>query len=165
MTNQAPAADGALRRVAGGHELRFERFLAHPPPAVWAALTDPDALAAWLAPGTIELTPGGRARLAFTNTDHVVDGTVVAVDPPRLLEYSWGEGHGTVRWELTPTAGGTRLALTHAFPDRDEGASFLAGWHTHLELLVLALAGEPSPWPWPRWHELYDRYAALEAPR
>lgn len=160
MATDAPSADGTVRRVPGGHELRFERFLSHPIARVWAALTEPAALAQWLALGAIDLVPGGRARLAFTHVDHVVEGRVVAVEPPRLLAYSWGEGHGVVRWELSPTDGGTLLLLTHAFPAADEAPSFLAGWHTHLELLVHALAGEPAPWPWDRWHELHDRYAA-----
>jgi uncharacterized protein YndB with AHSA1/START domain len=163
MTTQAPSADGTVRRAADGHELRFERFLAHPIAKVWAALTEPEALAEWLAPGEFELSPGGRAHLAFANTGHVVEGRVVAVEPPRLLAYTWGERHGIVRWELSPTDGGTRLELTHAFPTADDAASFLAGWHTHLELLDRALAGEPAPWPWDRWHELHDRYAKTEA--
>ena len=159
MAKEGPAADGTIRQVAGGYQLRFERFLAHPVAKVWAALTDSDALAEWLAPGVVELAPGGRARLAFSNVDHLVDGRVVAVNPPRLLEYTWGPNHGSVRWELSPTEAGTRLVLTHRFPAADESVSFLAGWHTHLELLALALAGRPAPWPWPRWHELHDRYA------
>lgn len=161
MTIHSPAAsgDGTLRRVADGHELRFERFLPHPIARIWAALTESDALAAWLAPGEFELVPGGRARLAFTNVDHVVEGRVVAVEPPRLLAYTWGEGQGVVRWELAAVDGGTRLVLTHAFPAADEAPSFLAGWHTHLELFDRVLAGEPSPWPWERWHALHDRYA------
>jgi hypothetical protein len=60
-------------------------------------------------------------------------------------------------------AGGTRLELTHRFPAADAAALFLAGWHTHLELLALALVGQPAPWPWPRWHELHDRYRAAAA--
>jgi len=156
------AADGTVRRAGDGYELRFERFLAHPVAKVWAALTESDELAQWLAPAVIEQVPGGRAHLAFTNSGHVFDGTVLTVEPPRLLEYTWGTDHGSVRWELSPVEGGTRLALTHAFPERGDGALFLAGWHTHLELLVLALAGQPSPWPWPRWHELHDHYATRE---
>lgn len=166
MAEQMPAPDGTIRPVAGGHELRFERFLPHPITLVWAALTEPGALADWLAPGVIELAPGGHARLAFANTGHVVEGRVVAVEPPHLLAYTWGEGHGTVRWELSPMAEGTRLVLTHAFPAADEAASFLAGWHAHLELLALALAGRPASWPWDRWHELHDHYAgATSVPR
>lgn len=163
MVMRVPSADGSVRRVADGYELRFERFLAHPVPMVWAALTESDALAGWLAPGTIDLVPGGRVRLAFANVDHVVEGAVVAVAPPRLLEYTWGEGHGSVRWELSAREGGTWLELTHAFPAVDEAASFLAGWHTHLELLALSLAGRPAPWPWDRWHELHDHYAEAVA--
>ena len=34
----------------------------HTPDAVWAALTEPERLVDWLAPGEIELRPGGAAR-------------------------------------------------------------------------------------------------------
>ena len=162
MTIGAKAADGTVRQAAGGPIVRFERVLPHPIAKVWAALTEPAGLAAWLAPGTIDLAPGGRARLEFTTTSHVVDGAVLAVDPPVLLEYAWGD-HGTVRWELSPAAGGTRLVLTHALPEADAPPLFLAGWHTHLELLALALNGQPAPWPWPRWHEFHDRSAEATA--
>ncbi len=86
MTIGAEAADGTVRQAAGGPIVRFERVLPHPIAKVWAALTEPAGLAAWLAPGTIDLAPGGRVRLEFTNTSHVVDGAVLAVDPPVLLE-------------------------------------------------------------------------------
>ena len=139
--------------------LRFERFLPYPVAKVWAALTDLDRRAEWLAPGTFELTPGGTARLEFANTGDVVDGEVRAVEPPVLLEFTWGEGGGFVRWELTEVAGGTRLELTHTLPNRDEGAGVLAGWHSHLELLVLVLVDQPAPSSRERWQELHDRYA------
>lgn len=59
--------DGTVHEVEGQYELRFERRLKHPVEKVWAALTDPERRAEWLAPGTIELRPGGRAELTFDN--------------------------------------------------------------------------------------------------
>lgn len=163
MAKKVPAGTGTVRRTRGGYQIRFERFLPHPVAKVWTALTEADALAEWLAPGAIELAPGGRVRLAFTSVDHVVAGRVVAIEPPCLLAYTWGRDHGSVHWELFPAEGGTCLELTHTFPAVDEAANFLAGWHSHLELLALVLAGRPTPWPWVRWHELRDRYAGEEA--
>src|SRR5881392_1619848 len=55
----------------------------------WAALTQSPWLVEWLAPGTIELRPGGVAKLDFGDCGVVVDSKVTAIRPMRLLEYSW----------------------------------------------------------------------------
>jgi uncharacterized protein YndB with AHSA1/START domain len=159
MANAGQPADGTARKVGDGYVLRFERFLPHPVAKVWATLTDPARRAEWLAAGPIELTPGGRVRLEFSNTGDVVEGMVRAVEPPVLLEFTWGDGGGFVRWELTEVAGGTSLEITHTVPSRDEGIGVLAGWHSHLELLALVLAEQPAPWSQERWQELRGRYA------
>ena len=130
---------------------------------IWAALTESDRLVEWLAPGEIELRPGGRALLRFTNGGSVIDSTMTAVEPPRLLEYGWtaeAGDFGSVRWELFPEDGGTRLVLTHTVPESASsfGPSALAGWHTHLEQLVAVLDGNPIPWSRDRWQALYDQY-------
>ena len=49
--------DGAIALVA------FERRLAHPVAAVWAALTESDQLAEWLGRGTLEVRPAGLKGL------------------------------------------------------------------------------------------------------
>jgi uncharacterized protein YndB with AHSA1/START domain len=48
-------------------------------------------------------------------------GEIVAIDPPRLLVYTWfanwhqPPSHRTVvRWELTPTPTGTQVKVTHS---------------------------------------------------
>lgn len=135
--------------------LRFERDLPHPIERVWAAITEPDALAQWLAPAAIEPRPGGRLRLAFTTSDSVVESTLSEFDPPRLLEYRWvsnGEDRGAVRWELEEVGGRTRLVLTHAYTGTDL-ASFIAGWKSHLLQLGAALNGAPIAFPWVFWKE------------
>jgi uncharacterized protein YndB with AHSA1/START domain len=158
--------DAKVRETANGIEVRFERYLNHPVEKVWAALTDPTRLAEWLAPGEVELCAGGRIHLRFENTGDALDGEILAVAAPTLLEYTWhGAGEGSVRWELSEYAIGTRLVLTHTLPSSAPRESYLAGWHTHLELLGSTLEGRPLPWPWERWQELRDYYLGLAAPR
>lgn len=165
--------DGTVVKNGEANEIRFERTYAQPIERVWAALTEPDRLAEWLAPGEIELVPGGRVSIVFTNTDAIKDGeevaiesTVTEVDPPRVLEFRWldaGGDSGPVRWELSEIDGGTgtRLHLTHTYPGSDEGAiEYRAGWESHLSLLVDALAGRPRPFDWDLNNALLAKYRA-----
>src|SRR4051812_45718337 len=93
----------------GPHRVRFERRLNHPIDRVWAALTDPDQIEAWLARAELDLREGGRVHLEWLNTDEEgrryegadATGTVARLDPPRLVEYDT-DGHGTLTWELEP---------------------------------------------------------------
>src|SRR4051812_50044573 len=55
---------------------RGSRVMAAPPSRVWAALVDPEALAAWLPPGEMtgrferfDARPGGSYRLVLTYSD------------------------------------------------------------------------------------------------
>ncbi len=147
------AADGTIQHDGEVFELRFERTFAHPIERVWAAITEPGALAQWLAPAEIEPQPGGRFRLAFTTSNSVVDSTISELDPPRLLEYRWisnGRDRGVVRWELEDLGVRTRLVLTHAYTG-EERAEFLAGWKSHLVQLDAALDGAPIAFPWDYW--------------
>jgi len=155
---------------AGRTTLRFERELPHPPDRVWRALTDPAELPQWLAAADdLQAQPGGKVELRWLNPDSqgrtaVARGTVSAFDPPRLLEFDT-DLHGLLRWELSPTAGGTRLVFTvvNTIPGEYLLRS-LAGWHLHLDLLAEALDGSPVDWPnWPyqRWQALHDHYATL----
>ena len=107
-----------------------------PPARVWAALTDPGTISAWLTCRDVSFDPrpGGSYRLV----DGDATGTVTRAEAPRLLEYTWAMGDwpagaapSTVRWELTPLARGTRtrLCLTHAgFPNRATRDAHDAGW-------------------------------------
>ncbi|GAA1978969.1 SRPBCC domain-containing protein [Amycolatopsis minnesotensis] len=103
-------------------DIKIETRLPDPPEVVWRALTDPDALRAWLMP--IEgFAPavGNRFRLTakpMPGWDGVIHGEVLEVDEYRLLSYRWQgtqmKRPTTVTWTLTPTdGGGTRLRLDH----------------------------------------------------
>lgn len=118
--------------------------------AVWAALTEPDKLLQWLAPGEIELRPGGAARLNFPESGTVIDSRVTAIEPFRLLEYSWsgpGEPLRPLRWTLEPVGPAVRLTLTVTGPASEDAARTCAGWVAHLEMLAAALAGIPIKFP------------------
>jgi uncharacterized protein YndB with AHSA1/START domain len=96
-------------------EVRFETELDAPPEKVWRALTVPEFVARWLAPGDIRPEEGHAFRLEGRNAD--IDCEIVEAKPPRLLSYSWREQDGPdslVRFHLDGTAaGGTRLTIVH----------------------------------------------------
>lgn len=122
----------------------FVRRLAHPPAAVWAALTDPDELAAW-APflADRDLSTPGPATLTMVDGDErrPLPAEVLRSEAPSLLEYTWGDD--LLRWELAPDGDGTRLTLRHTMDDRDFLSKAAAGWHLCLVVADRLLAGDP----------------------
>ncbi len=154
--------DGAL-------VLRHERLVAHPAGALWAALTEPVAMARWLGEATLEPLVGGAVAVRLTRpTDHRVTGRVTAFDPLRVVAYTWSaeaEPDGEVRWQLIPVGpSATLVLLSHMANGRWTAAGRLAAWDVHLSLLATALAGMPT-WPFPdeRWEELRRRYGPAAA--
>jgi uncharacterized protein YndB with AHSA1/START domain len=140
-------ADGERRSV------RFERVYAAPPERVWAAVTEPEQLRAWLAVGGAVLEPrvGGRFEVRMTSDDEETAwGTVLAFDPPRLLEVEWryeGEDESVLRIELEPRGGGTLLVLDHRLLQAGQAAGYGSGWHAYLDALDDLLAGRaPGDW-------------------
>jgi uncharacterized protein YndB with AHSA1/START domain len=118
--------------------IRIERRFAHPPERVWKAVSEPTGLAAWF-PATVEidLRLGGRVGFSFGE-----DGEVTALDPPRLLAFTWGGE--LLRFELEPEGDGTRFRLVHTFADRETGASSAAGWQACVAALDRDLDGLPA---------------------
>lgn len=123
-----------------GRTDRGSRVVLAPPDRVFAALTDPDALAGWLPPAGMsgrferfDLRPGGGYRLVLTYDDEAagaasakaLDGTDVV--EARFLEVVAGErivqavdfesddpalaGTMTLTWAISPVAGGTRVEI------------------------------------------------------
>jgi uncharacterized protein YndB with AHSA1/START domain len=122
------------------HTLIVEREMAHPPAKIWRALTESNLIQQWLMENDFEPTLGHKFNLRMPpmqGWNGVIDSEVVAVDPIRLLSYTWGSMGlaTTVTFTLTPTAGGTRLRMEQAgFPDINgpnyKGASY--GWQGFL---------------------------------
>ncbi len=152
---------GTIKRANGCFEARLERFLEHDQTSVWAMLTGPARLPLWLAPGELSAQKGGPAKLNFPESGTIIDSTVSAVDPPRLIEYSWSgprEPLRPVRWETFAQRGGTRLALTLRIPDTEDIARSCAGWEAHLEMLAAALEGVPIKFPFDRFKATREAY-------
>ncbi len=142
---------------------RFAVTLDNPVHEVWAALTDSARLAQWLAPGSIELAAGGRARLDFVDSGIVIDSPVISVEPEHRLEYSWsgpGEPLRPLLWTLEPMGPLTLLALTLTLPRTDDVARSAAGWAAHLEMLQALLAGAQMRFPFPVFQAARAGYGA-----
>lgn len=116
-----------MTRTDGQQSISVDYNLPYPPEKVWRVLTEPELLAAWLMPNDIKPALGHRFNFQtqpMGDWDGVVECEILAIEPPRLLRYSWrggsnkqqGYGHAidtTVTWTLTPTANGTHLRLDH----------------------------------------------------
>jgi uncharacterized protein YndB with AHSA1/START domain len=164
--SRSSPADGIIETRDGFHILRFKRHFHHSIERVWAAITEPGQLVAWLAEADVDLRKGGRIQLRWLNTGTVLNGTITQLDPPRLLEYA-GDIHGLLRWELQEVPGGCVLTFSSTIPAPDfRIALFLAGWHVHLDFLEEALDGHVVDWPhWPkdRWDRHYERYSQKQS--
>ncbi len=120
----------------------------HPVEDVWAALTDPRALAEWLMPTTFfEPRVGEKFRFQFDPErlcpTGVVDCEVLESDPPRRMVWSWKhrapEGAAQpppmrVEWTLVPIEGGTRLELVQSYEGQPWSVTFAMGigWRFYL---------------------------------
>jgi uncharacterized protein YndB with AHSA1/START domain len=157
---------GVLERGPDAVTLRFTRQLPHPPQKVWRALTEEEHLAAWL-PTTIEgdlTATGAPLRFAFRHVPIApMDGHAISCDPPKLLEYLWGDE--TLRFELSPFESGTLLVFTASFVGIGKAARDAAGWHACLDELRYGLDGRPPPVTTDeRWRQVNPEYVARFGP-
>lgn len=146
----------------GTDTIRFVRVLDAPVETVWRYLTDAELRGRWFASGPLEQKAGGTVDLLFDHDNLSADAvpypekykahhcargqeTVVAIDPPHMLAFSWDGGkEGVARFELTAEGERTRLTLTHSgISGPAPMANFGGGWHSHLAVLQGVLRGEP----------------------
>ena len=147
---------GELGTFLDPRTVRFERVLSGPIERVWAYLTSPELLSAWLAGARVELYEGGRIELRIGGRDSrlapppaIVRGIVMKCRPPHLLSYTWTDPHtpaSFVTFELEPTGLEVRLVLTHRRLARGFLSAGAGGWHSLLGALGARLRGEiPEP--------------------
>lgn len=158
--------NGTLEHTDAGPRLRFVRALAHPPEVVWRAITEPEQLASWF-PQRVSLERWEVGALVHFEHTHVetatFDGEVLAFDPPRLLEFSWGPD--VLRFELEPQGAGTRLTLLDTLEELGKAARDGAGWHVCLDQLEHALQSSSPPWSSSeRWREVHPSYVERLGP-
>jgi uncharacterized protein YndB with AHSA1/START domain len=115
---------------------------------VWAALTDPRALAEWLMPTTFsEPKVGEKFRFQFNpeklNPTGIVDCEVLESDPPhrmvwlfqnRAIEGATQPPPMRVEWTLISIGGATRLELVQSYEDQPWSIIFAmgVGWRFYL---------------------------------
>jgi uncharacterized protein YndB with AHSA1/START domain len=169
------AAGAKVEKDGDTWTLVLVRELRHAPELVWDALTDPDQLAEW-APFDADRNLGttGAVKLVTVGAPSPMVSVcaVKRAEPPRLLEYTWGEQ--VLRWQLEPAGGGTRLTLWHNI-NRAWIAAGAAGWHICLDVLDRKLAGAPvgrivGPdamkfGGWQRLHGEYAKQFGVEMPK
>lgn len=155
---------GTLRAEAGRRGVCFERRLDAPVERVWEALTSPDRLSRWLAPGTVEPSVGGEVLLDF-GEGGTVTGRVLCWEPPFVLEFEWrfsGETESIVRFELSSDGDGTLLVFDHRALAEAHAAGYSAGWHAHLASLSDYLEGGDGSWD-ERFGSALPQYQAAAA--
>ncbi len=149
--------------------LTFRRVYRHPPEHVWDAIATPDGLRGWLmcTHAVIDGHVGGRIELVSGPPGYHSTGTILAWEPPRLLEYEWnvaavpemplGE-HAVFRYELTPDGEATHLLVTYRRITRRTARGFLPGLHAFLDRLEAQLDRSALPEWMQRFTELATDY-------
>ncbi len=142
--------DYHLCHIDNESEFQALYYLDHSVDTVWEALTDPNWLVQWLAPGFIDAEVGGRVCIDFMDSGTTIESVVRKIEPKSLLEYSWSSGSEPIRplrWQLSPLEKGTRLELTLRIPAQEDIAKAAAGWDAHLQMMLAALLGVPIRFP------------------
>lgn len=137
----------------------MERETDASPAEVWEMLAKEANRVQWLAPGTIELRPGGRAKLDFRDSHVIVDSEVTACSAPSdsapsELAFSWSSPEDPsrpVHFKITPKDSGSQIRLTVSIPRDEVVARSCAGWEAHLTMMQTALAGVPTKFPLERF--------------
>ena len=135
---------------------RIERVveIARPPATVWAALTTAEGLSSWFGDEvTIDLRPGGTARMTWTSGD-AADMRIERVEEPTVFGYTWhvyglpedDPRRTYVEFTLEPVDAGTRLTVVETgFAQLSDDAHDKAfggntqGWASELGELVAYL--------------------------
>ncbi len=131
--------------------IKLSQFISHSPAKVWKALTDPAIHAKWWAAGDIKPLVGHRFTLDMGKWGQQ-PCEVIAVEPERLLSYSFAPGmlNTTITFRLEPEGTGTRLHLEHSGFDLDsplgktafEGMS--GGWPAILAGIEKVITSHPT---------------------
>lgn len=162
-------ANDAFGVLTAPDSVRIERVLPGPIERVWAYLTESDKRGRWLAAGDMDLRVGGAVELNFDNNRltrnddpppakyasdcvNTMRGRITAIDPPRLLSYTWNEDSGSkseVTFELSERGNDVHLVVEHRHLSNRNGlVSVSGGWHAHLGLLIDQLSQRESEGFW-----------------
>jgi uncharacterized protein YndB with AHSA1/START domain len=129
---------------------------------LWAACTEPERLARWIAEVSGDLHIGGTIHAVFTST-WTGPGRIEACDSPHHLLLTMQpdtEDEAQIEAWLTAEGAKTRLVVEERGLPLADLHYHGAGWQAHLEDLGHALNGGQSQWK-ARWDELTPAYEAM----
>jgi uncharacterized protein YndB with AHSA1/START domain len=137
--------------------VRRDTFIAAPPAAVFAYLTDPEKIVGWMgSEAATQPLPGGVYLLkGISGKRRTARGAFREVVPVHRLAYSFGwedgdevpPGSSLVEFDLIDQDGGTLLRMTHSgLPNASQCAAHAQGWAHYLARLAIAApGGDPGP--------------------
>jgi uncharacterized protein YndB with AHSA1/START domain len=129
---------------------------------LWAACTDPERLARWIAEVSGDLRVGGTLHATFTST-WTGPGRIEVCDRPHRLLLTMEPGtedEAQIEAWLSEEGDRTRLVVEERGLPLDHLFFHGAGWQAHLEDLGRSLAGDGSDWR-RRWDELTPVYREM----
>ena len=120
-----------------------EREIPFPPEKIWRALTQPHLIEEWLMKN--DFKPVVDHRFNLRADWGAVDCQVLAVEPKKILSYTWAAYglHSVVTWTLTPTSTGTRLRMEQSGFQPDQQQAYqgaTGGWQGFFAALEQVLA-------------------------
>ncbi|KGJ79163.1 hypothetical protein GY21_05795 [Cryobacterium roopkundense] len=152
----------------GRPAIRIERALPHSVVRMWDALTKPEQSRTWF-PSELTVEPRVGGVVGFAGDPHMPNsvGTVLAIEPPRLLSFTWGGNE--LRFELRAVSDQqVDRVLTNVLEAENEAARNAAGWDvclTELERYVNGVeSGGPHGTSALSWQERYEHFVALGIP-
>ena len=127
-----------------------EREIPFPPEKIWRALTQPHLIEEWLMKNDFKPAVGHRFNLRG-DWGGVLDCEVLAIEPNRMLSYTWDHVHedaaynlrSVVNFTLIPTGTGTRLRVEQSGFQPSQKQAYggaKAGWQQFLAKLEEVLA-------------------------
>jgi uncharacterized protein YndB with AHSA1/START domain len=140
--------------------IRKERYYPQSPENVWAAITDPHALAEWLEPNDHQPIVGHKFQFRCDPGicgSGITECEVLEADPPRRLVWSWCHVPAkpdcpkptpmTIAWTLIPQGEGTLLILEHTGAENIGWLTrnmMRVGWGYMMKRLIPRILGRVS---------------------
>jgi uncharacterized protein YndB with AHSA1/START domain len=138
-----------MTEAAAQRSVLIERELPHPAEKVWRALTQSALIEEWLMRNDFEPIIGRKFTLRATPAPRwngVTDCQVLAVEPYKMLAYSWNSSgeeaenglKTIVTWTLSGTPGGVLLRMEHSGFREDQTVNFQGatyGWRKFFDQL------------------------------
>ncbi|MGD0733017.1 MAG: SRPBCC domain-containing protein [Terracidiphilus sp.] len=129
--------------------LVIEREFSHAPEKIWRALTEGRLIDEWLLKNDFQPFVGHKFTFRSTPVpgwNGIIDGEVLAVEPPMRLSYAWASMgmESVVTWTLTPAAAGTHVRMEQSGFRSEQSPEYKGatyGWRNFIGNLERVVGG------------------------